>query len=99
MKRKEKNFLEQRAKKLALKKDWEPCGPIFDALKQTIEDSKNFKWHWAYTFESECKYIDIRIDMRDGHCLLFNRDHEQIDLEDIRKGYEIGALDETDLDI
>jgi len=42
-----------------------------------ISDIANFgqcrmmdKWHWSRN--KDCKYIELRIDMRDGGCLIYN---------------------------
>ena len=32
---------------------------------------------------TKCKYINLRIDMRDGHCLIFDKDNNPIELEDL----------------
>ena len=48
---------------------------------EVVEKAKNRKWNWG--FNSRCKYINIRIDMRDGHCLLFDRDDNPITLDDL----------------
>jgi hypothetical protein len=34
------------------------------------------KWKWINN--SDCKYVDLRIDMRDGGCIIMNRDHKRI---------------------
>jgi hypothetical protein len=39
-----------------------------DFLETIIETIRNPKWCWAYNWE--CKYLDVRIDMRDGGCIV-----------------------------
>ena len=43
--------------------------------------NKEEKWTWARN--SPCKYIMIRVDTRDGMCMLMNRDGEEISLEQL----------------
>lgn len=39
---------------------------------------------WTWTKNTECKYIELRIDMRDGRCIIRNRDGELISLEELK---------------
>jgi hypothetical protein len=36
---------------------------------------------WCWTKNMSCKYIDIRIDMRDGGCLLYDKNGNRISFE------------------
>lgn len=40
-----------------------------------------FKWSWWKN--PDCKYIDVRIDMRTGHCIIKNNKGERINPEDL----------------
>ena len=40
---------------------------------------------WIWTKNSRCKYIDIRIDMRDGDFVLFDRSGQRISIEELEK--------------
>lgn len=55
---------------------------LFEVLP-TIEAAKNGKWSWMNN--GQCKYIDLRIDMRTGHCILSDRDGKRINPEDFSK--------------
>lgn len=55
---------------------------IDDALA-VIELARAGKWHWCENFE--CKYIELRIDMRDGGCLIKDRNGNRINPADLRK--------------
>lgn len=55
---------------------------IDDALA-VIELARAGKWHWCENFE--CKYIELRIDMRDGGCLIKDRNGNRIDPADLAK--------------
>lgn len=39
---------------------------------------------WCWVANSRCKYISIRIDMRDGKYLLMDRDGEEITVDELR---------------
>lgn len=53
-------------------------------LKLSIED--DFDWSWAYN--SACKYLNLRIDMRDGGFILTNQDGHRIDLPQLEWQYK-----------
>jgi hypothetical protein len=55
---------------------------IDDALA-VIELARAGKWHWCEN--SRCKYIDLRIDMRDGGCVIKDQDGNRIDPSELRK--------------
>lgn len=55
---------------------------IDDALA-VIELARAGKWS---PYENmQCKYIELRIDMRDGGCLIRDKDGNRIDVADLRK--------------
>jgi hypothetical protein len=43
---------------------------------------------WSWVLNSRCKYIDIRIDMRDGAFILHDRDMERISIDQLKYQYE-----------
>lgn len=53
---------------------WVPLEGIFEVL------SKARKGEWTWTNNPDCKYIDLRIDMRDGCAVISDRDGKQITL-------------------
>lgn len=55
---------------------------VDDALA-VIEMARAGKWVWMEN--SRCKYIDLRIDMRDGGCLIRDAKGNRINPEDLRK--------------
>lgn len=60
-------------------RDWIP---LADVLK-TITDSE-----WTWWRNSECKYINIRVDTRDEmRCLIQNRNGEPITLDELKYQY------------
>lgn len=58
---------------------WDHFGPVLKVLKKASQG----KWTW--TQNTQCKYIDLRIDMRTGHCILKNRNGDRINIEDFEK--------------
>lgn len=55
-------------------------------LMQLVISLITGKWSWARNMR--CKYINIRIDMRDGGFVLLNRDRERISTKDLQYQYE-----------
>ena len=52
---------------------------IWDSLEDFLDVytlMKKGKWQWVYN--SECKYVDLRVDMRDGGCIIKNREGKRI---------------------
>lgn len=64
---------------------WDHVNDIIPAIASALKDKK---WSWARSKDFKCKYIDVRIDMRSGHCLLLNSDNERISIEDLQYQYE-----------
>ena len=52
----------------------------------TAQCKKN-DYSWSWVRNHACKYIDIRIDMRDGGYILKNRYGERIDLDKLKYQY------------
>lgn len=61
--------------------EWFPLSKIQDVLDKV----KTFEWSW--TKNSRCKYINVRIDMRDGHCYITDREGKEIKLEELQYQY------------
>jgi hypothetical protein len=40
---------------------------------------------WEWFRNSQCKYIKVWIDMRDGRCVIFDRDGNRLTLEDLKR--------------
>lgn len=51
--------------------DWVPLEELVPQIQQVIAMMKSGDWSWAYNWNS--KYVDIRIDMRDGHAIFTNK--------------------------
>ena len=60
---------------------------IIPTVKETLNKVKNREWCWTQNWN--CKYIDIRIDMRDGGACLFGRDG-RISLDQLKYQYKRG---------
>jgi len=59
---------------------WSPAQEVLDIVS-------NEDWCWGRN--SKCKYIDLRIDTRDGHCVIQDRNGVVISLDDVK--YQCGA--------
>ena len=54
-----------------------------DDFISVLQRARAGDWHW---FENtKCKYIELRIDMRDGGCLIKDRHGNRISPEDLAK--------------
>jgi len=70
---------------------------VISFIKKATEGgmfSLNKSWGWIYN--SRCKYISLRIDMRDGKFILLDKDDKRISLEQLQYQYKSG--DENDQD-
>ena len=66
-----------------------PPGHLFKTIKECVTGG------WRWSLNSKCKYITIRIDMRDGMCLLMDRHGNEITLDDLKYQYQLpGKSDE-----
>lgn len=57
---------------------------IFDRVSRVVRKSRkkdDFSWRWVWNMR--CKYITLRIDMRDGHCILTDADDKEITIEEL----------------
>lgn len=52
--------------------------------KQSVED--DYEWSWAYNHS--CKYVDIRVDMRDGGFIVMDKEGRRIDLATLKWQYK-----------
>lgn len=41
-----------------------------DDVMAVLEKVRAGKWEWSWARNPECKYLDVRIDMRDGGCII-----------------------------
>lgn len=64
----------------------------FDDVVSIVRAAVAKKWQWTKNFR--CKYITVRIDMRDGGCIIMDRDGERITPNQL----SIGLDDERYLD-
>lgn len=58
--------------------EWVPAQEVLDIIT-------NEEWCWALNVR--CKYVELRIDVRDGKCSIKDRDGNPITLEDVRYQY------------
>ena len=59
---------------------WKPFDEIIEGVSKVIKDKK---WNWAAN--QHCKYVSIRVDMRDGTAILMDRDKEVITLDQLKR--------------
>lgn len=57
---------------------------IWDHLSDvlpTLKAASRGEWSWGRN--GQCKYVELRIDMRSGHCIIRDRDGKRINPEDL----------------
>ena len=52
-----------------------------DDFIAVLEQMRAGKWQWYAN--SKCKYVELRVDMRDGGCLIKDRNGNRIDPKDL----------------
>jgi len=57
-----------------------------DDVLPVIEAARDRKWKWV--LNTACKYIELRVDMRDGGCIIKDRHGNRINPEDL--AYQFG---------
>lgn len=56
-----------------------------DDFIAVLEQMRAGKWKWVYN--SKCKYVDLRVDMRDGACIIKDLEGRRIDPKDLAYQY------------
>ena len=57
---------------------WDSIDDVISVINKVREG----KWLWWKN--PRCKYIDVRIDMRDGGCIIMDREGNRIDPNDLQ---------------
>lgn len=65
---------------------WHSGSELYANIRELVRLIADEEWRWS--MNPECKYIDIRIDMRDGGHVLTNRSGNRISIEGIRWQYD-----------
>lgn len=50
----------------------------FENIVKVVRAAYDGQWAWYYN--TRCKYVEVRIDMRDGHCMIRDREGKVISL-------------------
>jgi len=67
---------------------------VWDHLKDFIKVFKLMKENkWSWIYNPECKYVELRIDMRNGGCLIKDRRGNRIDPKDLEYQCKSGQND------
>jgi len=62
---------------------WDDSEEVFSTIRNLLNVRT---WWWSRN--SKCKYVSVRIDMRDGNCILSDRNGKRISVEDLK--YQCG---------
>lgn len=72
--------------KMVANNTWHPkseLAHLIDQILRLTEDGNDLSW----MRNSNCKYVDIHIDMRDGGFVLMDRERNRISLEQLKWQY------------
>lgn len=64
---------------------WHKAIELKNFIDEVLKRIRGGEIGWTWIKNSDCKYIDIRIDMRDGGWILLNRGGKRILPEDFYK--------------
>ena len=64
---------------------WIPLENVIEIVKDA---SRRVHDGWNWYRNTRCKYINVRIDMRDGHCVIQDRHGTPISLEELKYQYK-----------
>ena len=62
---------------------WHPFVAVFSAVGKVIADAREGKWFWFRHPNVHLKYINIRIDMRDGNCIVTDNTGQVISIDEL----------------
>ena len=72
---------------------WQPfenwIGPVLAIITNKV--------NWTWASNSRCKYINIRIDMRDGAAVIRDEDGNEISVKDLSRQLKGGEYRDTDM--
>lgn len=57
-----------------------------DDFIAVLNDMRAGKWNWY--LNTKCKYVNLSVDMRDGGCIIADKDGNRIDPKDLAYQYE-----------
>ena len=58
------------------------------SLSEVIDVLNDPEWEWWRN--SNCKYLNIRLDMRDGKCLISDRNGKPLTVDKLREQVNVG---------
>jgi hypothetical protein len=56
-----------------------------DDFLAVLNDMRAGRWRWV--LNSKCKYVNLRVDMRDGKCIMSDGEGNRIDPKDLAYQY------------
>ena len=58
---------------------WKPLEDVVADVRKVLEED------WEWTSNVRCKYVGIRVDMRDGKAILLDRNYVHLPLKDLQR--------------
>ena len=60
--------------------------PSWNSVEEVLAVLNDPEWRWIRN--TRCKYVELRIDTRDNHCVIRDRDGNPITLEELKYQYK-----------
>ena len=73
------------------KNEWHPkedLDEVIAAIKKFAKTDYHNPDRWSWIRNTECKYVGLRFDMRDGAFVIYDRKDERILLSDVEYQYK-----------
>ena len=71
---------------------WNMIEDLAKAVMETVKLSRDREWCWVKNWD--CKYINLRVDMRDGGAIIVNRAGKRISPDQLK--YQYNYLEENE---
>jgi hypothetical protein len=60
------------------KEKWSTLRQVVDVLEKAMKDE------WSWSINQECKYVELKIDMRGHSCRIIDRNGKDISVEELK---------------
>lgn len=63
--------------------EWRPIAEVFPRVSEVVKKALETKWLWFNNPNVHVKYINIRVDMRDGRCIITDNQGRMISVDQL----------------
>lgn len=64
---------------------------IIERFLEVLEKARAHDGSWSWVFNTRCKYVTVRVDMRTGDCIFSDRAGAPVTLDDILKQHRTAS--------